>query len=558
MKTKYFLLLAASAMLSFSSCSDYLEEKNQSGLTQDPYFSTETGVETSLNACYSGLRTWFGKEQGFNMSLTGTDIFLRGSASNEISDYAITLNSSNSIISDRWKYFYRALNCCNTTISLLPSKSLSDADNASYMGQAKFLRAMYLWLIVENFGNVILYTEPINAVTTASHRSSVDDFYKVIFDDLDYAISNLPAKKSSDGRITQDCAKAFAARMYLTRASETKNAEMYAKAAQYADEVIKSGRYSFYDKTSDLWDIANCDGGTNKEVVFYVNYTSNELQNGDFSEESNRGNQGLVDFVMKYDNQPGMVRDINNGRPFVRFMCSKHLLELFDENIDQRYDATFKNVWYSNAAKETAGSVTSYPLMVKGDTAIYTYKHQATDAMRAQAKGRYQLVDINDMFSPADDKPTTRLKFCEFHKFWDNTGVFNQQWSQRDAFVIRLSEMYLICAEALMNTNKELAADYINTLRMKRAKAGHEQDMKITSAQLNIDFILEERARELCGEQHRWFDLKRTGKLVEYVKKYNPDAKDNIQEYHNLRPIPLSELDAITNKDEFGQNPGYE
>ena len=68
---------------------------------------------------------------------------------------------------------------------------------------------------------------------------------------------------------------------------------------------------------------------------------------------------------------------------------------------------------------------------------------------------------------------------------------------------------------------------------------------------------LEERARELCGEQIRWFDLKRTNKLIEYVRLYNMDAKDNIQDYHMLRPIPQSQLDAITNKEEFKQNPGY-
>ena len=74
---------------------------------------------------------------------------------------------------------------------------------------------------------------------------------------------------------------------------------------------------------------------------------------------------------------------------------------------------------------------------------------------------------------------------------------------------------------------------------------------------MNIDFILDERARELCGEQLRWFDLKRTNKLIEYVKKYNTDGAANIQAFHMLRPIPQTQLDAITNKDEFTQNPGY-
>lgn len=84
-----------------------------------------------------------------------------------------------------------------------------------------------------------------------------------------------------------------------------------------------------------------------------------------------------------------------------------------------------------------------------------------------------------------------------------------------------------------------------------------ENEMQISENELTIDFLLEERARELCGEQIRWFDLKRTNKLIEYVRLYNMDAKDNIQDYHMLRPIPQSQLDAITNKEEFKQNPGY-
>jgi hypothetical protein len=61
----------------------------------------------------------------------------------------------------------------------------------------------------------------------------------------------------------------------------------------------------------------------------------------------------------------------------------------------------------------------------------------------------------------------------------------------------------------------------------------------------------------LAGEQIRWYDLKRTGKLVEYVQQFNPDAKGNIKPYHLVRPIPQVQLDAITNKSEFTQNQGY-
>ena len=124
--------------------------------------------------------------------------------------------------------------------------------------------------------------------------------------------------------------------------------------------------------------------------------------------------------------------------------------------------------------------------------------------------------------------------------------------------MFRLAEMYLIAAEAEMqNGNKGEAVRLLNVLREKRAVPGHEAEMRITEADLDIDFILDERGRELSMEEQRFFDLKRTGKFIERIKKMNPDAADVIQEYHQLRPIPQSELDALTNQDEFPQNPGY-
>jgi hypothetical protein len=78
-----------------------------------------------------------------------------------------------------------------------------------------------------------------------------------------------------------------------------------------------------------------------------------------------------------------------------------------------------------------------------------------------------------------------------------------------------------------------------------------------SSGELDIDFILDERARELATEGLRFWDLKRTGKLVERVQKYNTDAAPAINDHHNLRFIPQEQMDAIRNTDEFVQNPGY-
>jgi hypothetical protein len=119
--------------------------------------------------------------------------------------------------------------------------------------------------------------------------------------------------------------------------------------------------------------------------------------------------------------------------------------------------------------------------------------------------------------------------------------------------------MYLIAAEAQFNLGRsDSAAYFINKIRTRAAIPGHEADMQITPAQVTLDFILDERARELCGEQLRWFDLKRTGKLLDRVRRLNPDAAQYIQPFHVVRPIPQTQIDAVTNKTEFTQNAGYQ
>ena len=502
MKTKfYYNISILFHCLCHVSCEDFLEETNKSGLTTDPFMKTKVGIESALNSCYSGARTFYGQEDGFGMTESGTDLFLRGgdNKANQLADYTIDLNGSQSTIGNVWKNLYLSLSACNQTISLLPSEVLTEAENKSFEGQAKFWRAFYLWLITETWGDVVLNTEPITGAVTEAHRSSVEDFYKVIFDDLDVAVNQLAPGKSTDGRITQDVAKAFKARACLTRACATGEASLYAEAAMLAKDIINSQRYSFYTDYCDMWDIANCDGGTNKEAIFSINYTNSELENNAFdATATNSGNKGIVDFVMKYDKEAGMERDVLNARPFQRYMPSRYLLQLYNENIDQRYKVTFKDAWYANKNPLSESDLKVYPLMATGDTAIYIMKTAATDSQKVWASKRYRLLDVNDVYT-SEGKAILRSQFVEMHKFADPTAVYNQDWCQRDAFVIRLPEMYFIAAEAMLQTNKQEAVDLMNEFLMKRAIPSKENDMRITESELTIDFILDERARELCG-----------------------------------------------------------
>ena len=114
--------------------------------------------------------------------------------------------------------------------------------------------------------------------------------------------------------------------------------------------------------------------------------------------------------------------------------------------------------------------------------------------------------------------------------------------------------MYLIAAEAefYLHGADAKAAGYVNRLR---DRVNGEQ---VAAGDISQDFLLDERARELCGEYSRWFDLRRMGKLNKaYLMKTNPDVGQYFKDGQNgLRPIPQGQIDAISNPDGY-QNPGY-
>ena len=289
------------------------------------------------------------------------------------------------------------------------------------------------------------------------------------------------------------------------------------------------------------------------------------------------------------------------GRGFTRYLPSLHLWNLLEKHkaTDQRCEATLLD-HYDIASPDLSQNAKNYPLLQ--DTAIYYCPMDGDSpegqAMQAWAKNRYRIqfmaggdIPVYTSMDEATARPTENAVatskvygdnrynsykvsgWCSFpgiKKFLDDVYDSNYPtWdiSSRDAIVMRLPEMYLIkaeCQEALGDGAGAMAT--INQLRQARAISGKDNTLSGTA---NIDTILEERAVELCGEQMRWFDLKRTGKLYEYVHKYNAQASSNLDadaasKHYLYRPIPQNEMDAVQNfttevnsTTGFWQNPGY-
>ena len=147
-------------------------------------------------------------------------------------------------------------------------------------------------------------------------------------------------------------------------------------------------------------------------------------------------------------------------------------------------------------------------------------------------------------------------KFYDPNATWPSNNT--SYTSTKDIFLFRLADTYLMAAEAYFQAGEpELAAERLTTVRQRAAIPGHEAEMVVASSDVDIDFILDERARELVGEYKRWMDLKRTGKLIERTLAHNNlAARENKMDEHILvRPIPQSVIDQT--EGEISQNDKY-
>lgn len=149
--------------------------------------------------------------------------------------------------------------------------------------------------------------------------------------------------------------------------------------------------------------------------------------------------------------------------------------------------------------------------------------------------------------------------FPSFKKYRCFKYVYTNQYEMMDIPIIRLTDIYLLAAEAaILRGAASDGLKYLNAVRQHAAVAGDASQMTVGTESMTIDYILKERARELCGEQWRWYDLKRTGCLTsEYLtqKGMNPYITfDNSK--NTVRPIPQQFLDQIANAADFGNN-GY-
>lgn len=548
------IILSLSLLIIAGACNDYIEEENKSFSGADEYYRTKDGYESLVNSAYASLREVYDLPWLFE---AGTDMYVQGRSDNQpesLSEYR-NLTPTDPNIAAFYAACFRGIQVSNVALKY-NELTEETATLSARRGEMKFLRAFYYFLLVQQFGGVPIVEEVYEAPVLSFERNSAEEVYAFILADLQEAYTLLsPVADQTFGRASARATQHFLAKVHLTKGYESFGTnDDFVKAAEYADAAIngQSLTISFQDL---FWPGKE----KNAEVLFSVQYDKSSILNP----QSDGSNQNS--FFGPYMGGEGAAK----GYPYRQYTLvpTMYVFNLFNEH-DARFEGTFMTTFYDRYYDfyDKASSLNTLNVWY-----FYAAPWIDVDAWKAADPARRSNAIIVP-YGPAweggtnsGDRATPAVR-----KFDDPTSLFTGNIngnSTRDIYIARLAETYLIAAEAYLKLgDPSTAAARINEVR-RRADISGTNALQITADQVDLDFILDERAREFVGEYHRWMDLKRTGKLVERNQLHNTPLRskyflNGINAFEGaggqekiLRPIPQQALDL--NQAEIVQNPGY-
>lgn len=514
--------------LVFTSCTKVLEEENKTRYSADYIYSTEGGLKLAVNAVYTLLRdyaddtenaTIFALERGTDLAVTN------GGTGNYFGVYdPNNLRPSSSQAAHMWKTMYQIIGKTNEIITA--GEKLPETNNLkATLAEAKCFRAQAYFLLFRTYDRIWLNTEPTtwqNVDEQKDYKAATSaEVFGLLYNDLNYAIENLPWQSADPGRFNQAAAR-----------------HMKAKAALWMkdwDEVLKQVKAidesGFYDLVS-LDSVFNAANLNHKEALMVQQWSKNP--GGNLSEAAPRGNYFAAYFIASYRQEIGGTAEYacsfdNWGYTYGRCLPSPYLFSLYNAVKDKRYNSFYIHRYKNTTALPIAyGSVTVNP---------------------GEYFPLYKSGTKNRLVYPGCTK---------YGDIWTRSAA--EPRSYKDLIIYRLAETYIMGAEAaLMKGNQALAKQYYNETW---ERAGNDE----FTGTLTIKDIIDEQARELSFEGDRWYFLKRLGILIPQVSNYagDPEISSSLGGRTNLPanphfirwPIPETEIINM-GPEKFPQNPGY-
>jgi len=605
-KNIYLSVIAALfAGVTLTSCSDFLEAENKTagGQTADDYFGKD--ASSLLTSAYESL-----KATAYNpdMYSRGTDLYIhtRGKVATVFDSY--TLTPEDNTVRSYYANVYKTINYANGVISYA-------GEDTAFGQEARFLRAYGYYLLTQQFGSVPYVTTYINSAETNYPRTPLNEIYTALIEELTSLYNNSSlAAQSHTGRASKQAVAALLAKVYLAAgwdidtklgdaAQGTYNVgstSNFTQAASWAEKAINGVNLSM--TFADKWSPYN-EG--NAEEIFSIQYERTGYP-GDVTNSGHSMQNGFGGYYGSYD--ASGIKNVGSED-----QQSQKSMYLFEPN-DNRYEATYMMIMYA-ATKNASGKanwgdqgyyayynakdLSTFPITRVYLPYYYTeadvnkfiedHKHQLiADSKYANDNVIISLLTLPNVttWTLASGSSTFQKKTVQISdynnqvdngacvkKFDDpNSDYTNQSNDYRDIVVFHVSDMYLVAAEAyLMAGQTAQALEKINAVRARAGlsplasfSAYLPEYSTSTNFQIrDIDLVLDERARELYAEGHRWIDLRRTKQLVRYNVEFSEyvtsasQMANNAGEYKWLRPIPANEISANTGITSADQNPGY-
>jgi hypothetical protein len=537
--------------LLFTACEDYIEEEFYGGLVVENSID-ESNADQLVVGVYGNLRNLY---KQYNITFSGTDMFTSQDdvrSNTPLNDYfGFTASDGNS--ANFWAANYALTSDANTVINRYENEiSWSEANlgNRDYgIAQAKALRALGFYNLAKHFGGIVLELDETLTIRTDYVRSTEEETFAQIINDLEEAIPNL-LDSPQTGRFSKRAAQHLLADVYLTKAYKSfGNASDFTTAATLAEQAI--GSYDIRSQSyAQVFDYGN---QVNPEILFAVQYGPG----GNFDDRNN-SKHGI--FMNPVNDYVGIGRGNPYGANNTSLMPTPRFYELLADN-DTRDEVTLHRVLFADEEGEFTSPEGTDNIAI-GDTIVYYPKAPIDAAELADKLNRYWVYQPDQyLFGLPDNIPgvvyqyssnVLRTNFPIFKKF-DDIGIDAENGGSRDTFVFRIAETHLIAAEAYLGAGN--ANEGLNHLNRVRERATGVEN-HYTS--IDLDSILDERAIELAGEEDRWAVLKRTGKLEERINVYNPHIVDHgtfTSSTHLVRPIPDTEV--ALSEGSISQNPNY-
>lgn len=534
------LVIALPLLLTMGCKEDFLEEKPKSSLNSDIVLTSKAGFENYITAMHYSARDELSMTDlaaFYDMNI-GTDVATTGQEQSvNFRNYTTYLTPSSQIAGLYWDWGYtKMILRANTIIEYAAKPELagiwaSEEEKNAIVAEARFFRGYTYNLLANLYGGVPIVDQTYSSPKTDFVRSSRQEVYEFAKNDIEFAAQWLPVTvvAAKEGRIVRGAAQHLLTELYISLGR-------YDDAITTSSALINSGTYQLMtnrfginkDNAGDVYSDIFFEGNQNRssgnqESIYVWQYESYTV-GGAGTHNGNNTIRGWVSFLPNLkdpDGNSGMIVSDSLGRGVA--FCRPSTFYLF-------------GLWKDNWSNDIRNS--SYNIR-----RTFYYNNPVSKYFGKAVEKRVTQEDTMRNIYPY-------LRKLEGKPFNGNNASGR---TAKDFIVYRLAETYLLRAEAYLRKNDltNAAAD-INKLRT-RAKA-----KLVATADVTLDYILDERARELITEEPRRRTLTRVGKLVERTKKYNTrtDTRSTIQSFHELFPIPQSAIDANFSA-KLEQNPGY-